>query len=69
MQGIDDDNTWDIMHVVLDLEVYLTLAVKKDFSILQSPDISIANTGALNDGEDNKKGIINLRKDASLGTM
>ena len=47
--GNDDDNILDIMPKVQDVEVILVdLEVPKDFSILQSPDIWVANTGAFN---------------------
>ena len=41
------------------------LKIPKNFSILQSPDIQIVNTGALNDGTAQWEGMINLRKDES----
>ena len=43
----------------------MDLEISKDFSILHSPDIWIADTGALNDGTTHKKGILNLRMDES----
>ena len=68
MQGINDDNILDTMPMLQDLEVDLILTcleISKKVSILQSPDIWIANTGASNDSTAHNKDIINLRKDES----
>ena len=43
--------------------VFSDLEIPKNLSILQSPDIWIASSDALNDGTADKKGILNLRKD------
>ena len=62
VQGIDDDNMLNIKPMVQEVEVDLILMdlwVPKDFSIQQSPDIWIADTGTLNDGTEHKKGLMN----------
>ena len=58
----------DMLLMVQDVEVDLILVdleIPKGFSILNSPDIWIANTGVSNDGTAHKKGITNLTKDES----
>ena len=63
----------DLMPMAQDMEGdlnLLDLEISKDFSILQSSDIWIADTAASNDAIAHKKGIINLRKnESSLKTI
>ena len=69
----DYDSEFDIKSMLQHVGVDLILAgwtLLKDFSILQSPDIWITKTGASNDCMDQKKGIMNFKKDElSLGVQ